>query len=235
MPGEEPSPRAPVDAQVLGQEGGHDHAQAIVHVAGVVQLAHRPSTIGYPVRASHHAMNPSSSCAHSTRSNSGRKARVTTCGLCHRIWWVKSRQISSDRPGVAAFAYGAHVSPGEPTDRMVPKPQVGGQVRHALCAQESPRRLLAVDALVEIIEEGLRTGHAGQRKSSSRLVASGERQRGHFAVRFARRQRSRLRWRPRRPRVAPWQRLRQTRCGRENRKGLPAWVSTSSFRRRPGP
>ncbi len=31
---------APVDAQVLGQKAGHHHAQAVVHVAGLPQLAH---------------------------------------------------------------------------------------------------------------------------------------------------------------------------------------------------
>ena len=32
---------APVDAQILDQEAGRDHAQAVVHVAGLVQLRHR--------------------------------------------------------------------------------------------------------------------------------------------------------------------------------------------------
>ena len=32
---------APVDPQILAQERGHDHAQAVVHIAGIVELAHR--------------------------------------------------------------------------------------------------------------------------------------------------------------------------------------------------
>ena len=32
---------APVDQQILGKEGGDDHATPVVHVASVVELAHR--------------------------------------------------------------------------------------------------------------------------------------------------------------------------------------------------
>src|SRR5690606_30841478 len=37
---EMPLALAPVDQQVLAEEHGHDHAQAVVHPAGVQQLAH---------------------------------------------------------------------------------------------------------------------------------------------------------------------------------------------------
>ena len=40
MLGKEAFPPAPVNAQILGQKAGDDHAQAVVHVAGAEELAH---------------------------------------------------------------------------------------------------------------------------------------------------------------------------------------------------
>ncbi|MNG95385.1 hypothetical protein D3C79_544210 [compost metagenome] len=152
---------APVDQQVLAEEHGDDHAQAIVHPAGVQQLAHG----GIDDRKTGAALFPGLEVG--GRIAPGQGLGVGAEGAVPRDLWITVQdvfvELSPEQlvdPGLDADAAAVELAPVAGQRRVQalsrrdhPGGQVGGQLAGAGLGGQVAQVLVILDRLVEKTRE----------------------------------------------------------------------------------
>ena len=149
----------PVDSEVFHQKTACHHAQAVVHIAGLIDLGHRgvhqrvagpPLAPGGKQRIGWLAMFPLDSVV---------LAPVGTLGHMREVGQNRKIEVSPDQfaepdsGAPAALALPLQGKGSELTDRCRAKAQVHAEVARTLDGREVARFVVAVHALVEVFHQ----------------------------------------------------------------------------------
>ncbi len=152
----------PVDQQVLGQERGRHHAQAVVHIAGLVELAHR----GIDQRVAGTRLAPRLEMARRI----GPRQRVvlrlegmpgSDVGAVPQHLMIEIAPDQFGQPGLRTAPALLPGRGGKLADGDGAEAQVHRQKRRPLDGGEIARFLIAVDAPEKIVEQAGAARHAG--------------------------------------------------------------------------